>query len=78
MKTKEELNALKEEVENLNKKLAELTADELAQVNGGTWDLLPKDHYENVILSVPNQSEARVQTYKKDIGSDKNAKVIFS
>ena len=35
MKTKEELNALKEEVENLNKKLAELTADELAQVAGG-------------------------------------------
>ena len=35
MKTKEELNALKEEVENVNKKLAELTEDELAQVSGG-------------------------------------------
>ena len=35
MKTKEELNALKEEVEALNKKLAELTEDELAQVSGG-------------------------------------------
>ena len=31
-KTKEELNALKEEVETLNKKLAELTEDELKQV----------------------------------------------
>ena len=35
MKTKEELNALKEEVETLNKKLAELSEDELEQVNGG-------------------------------------------
>ena len=35
MKSKEELNALKEEVENLNKKLAELTEEELAQVTGG-------------------------------------------
>ena len=35
MKTKEELNALKEEVETLNKKLAELTEEELAQVTGG-------------------------------------------
>ena len=35
MKTKEELNALKEEVETLNKKLAELTDEELAQVAGG-------------------------------------------
>ena len=35
MKTKEKLNALKEEVETLNKKLAELTVEELAQVMGG-------------------------------------------
>ena len=35
MKTKEELNALKEEVEALNKKLHELTEEELAQVTGG-------------------------------------------
>ena len=35
MKTKEELNALKEEVETLNKKLAQLTEDELKQVSGG-------------------------------------------
>ena len=36
MKTKEELNAQKEEVETLNKKLAELTEEELAQVSGGS------------------------------------------
>ena len=35
MKTKEELTALKEEVEALNKKLHELTEEELAQINGG-------------------------------------------
>ena len=35
MKTKEELNTFKEEVETLNKKLAELTEEELKQVTGG-------------------------------------------
>ena len=35
MKTQEELCALKEEVEALNKKLHELTGEELAQVSGG-------------------------------------------
>ncbi len=41
MKTKEELNALKKEVETLNKKLAELNEDELKQVTGGGGDPLP-------------------------------------
>ena len=35
MKTKEELNSLKEEVETVIKKLHELTDEELAQVVGG-------------------------------------------
>ncbi len=35
MKTKEELNALRNEVESVNKKLAELTEEELEQVIGG-------------------------------------------
>ena len=41
MKTKEELNALKEEVETLNQKLAELTDEELAIVTGGieSWSI---------------------------------------
>ena len=38
MKTKEELNALKEEVETVSKKLHELTEEELAQVSGGFTD----------------------------------------
>ena len=40
MKTKEELNALKEEVETVNKKLHELTEEELAQVSGGFENLI--------------------------------------
>lgn len=35
MKTKEELKNLKEEIETLNRKLAELTEVDLAQVAGG-------------------------------------------
>ena len=35
MKTKEELNALKEDAEAVNEKLRELTPEELEQVNGG-------------------------------------------
>ena len=39
MKTKEELSALKEEVETLNKKLAELSEEELKAVTGGnSWN----------------------------------------
>ena len=40
MKTKEELNKLKEELENMNKKLAELTDEELKQVTGGRGTLI--------------------------------------
>ena len=48
MKTKEELNALKEEVETLNKKLAELSEDELEQVAGGIdYELKPSPSTEN-------------------------------
>ena len=35
MKSKEELNAQKKEVEAVNEKLAELTEEEIAQVSGG-------------------------------------------
>ena len=46
MKTKEELNALKEEVETLNKKLHELTEEELTQVNGGRYIQDVADTYQ--------------------------------
>lgn len=50
-KTKEELQQLKKEYQDLCEKLQELSEEELEEISGGT--------------------------YKKDIGSDKNAKVIF-
>ena len=36
MKTKKELDAIKEEVETLNKKLAELNDEEMAYISGGS------------------------------------------
>ena len=50
MKTKEELNALKEEVETLNKKLAELTEEELTQVSGGGWV------YQDIEISLESEN----------------------
>ena len=50
MKTKEELNALKEEVETLSRKLHELTEEELEQVTGGNIEQeiknLAKQHFQ--------------------------------
>ena len=51
MKSKEELNALKNEVETLNKKLAELNDEELAQVSGGDWGV---QEYETFLSKSEN------------------------
>ena len=66
MKTAEELNALREEVKTLNKKLAELTKEELEQVTGGvSIDILHKDFcfsgcvLEPPVLELPSPSEDR-------------------
>ena len=48
MKTKEELNALKEEVEALSRKLHELTEDELEQVTGGVSLTIPNEPLEGL------------------------------
>ena len=45
MKTKEELNAMKKEVETVSKKLHKLTEEELEQVTGGAY---VKDGYDSV------------------------------
>ena len=58
MKTKEELSALKEEVETLSKKLAELNEEELEQVAGG-WGY--KEH--EVFLSESENGEGEKQGY---------------
>ena len=42
MKTAEELNALKEEIETLNNKLTELTVEELTMVTGGALAIEPE------------------------------------
>ena len=48
MKTKEEVNALKNEVEALNTKLMDLSKDELKQVGGGLdYELKPSPSTEN-------------------------------
>ena len=56
MKTKEELNTLKNEVETMNKNLAELTEGELKQVAGGRESnfsvkppVLPDDTIQTII-----------------------------
>ena len=58
MKTKEELTALKEEVEAVSKKLSELTEDELAQVTGGKYNQDVLDTYQfaytGIAYSGPN------------------------
>ena len=48
MKTKEELNTLKNEVEALNKKLAELSEDELNEVAGGDLDEWIDRHWKKI------------------------------
>lgn len=54
MKTKEELNALKSEVNDLNKKLAELTEEELREVTGGTAPKLPATELAGGTYADPN------------------------
>ena len=72
MKTKEELNALKEEVETLNKKLAELTDEELAQVSGGVLpDYIkrgvedPKGHTFIGYMESKGSVDVRISSEKK-------------
>ena len=54
MKSKEELNALKEEVETLNKKLQELSEDELQQVSGGRYEEAYSEMLYNILHNLFN------------------------
>ena len=67
--TKEELKIIKEEIETLNKKLAELTEEELVQVIGGATGGLKPFSEEKGFGFIESQPYER--------GSDKNAKVIL-
>lgn len=63
MKTREELNALKNEFEALNAKLAELTGEELEQVMGGIahgrtyWKNRPGKNNDNDTSDDENSGE---------------------
>ena len=52
MKTKEELNEIKEEIEKLDKKLHELTEEELEQVTGGKSGLGGVEVHYNFLAGV--------------------------
>lgn len=52
MKTKDELNALKKEVEAMDKKLSELNDDELKIVIGGLRNLPQKNPDERYIMKL--------------------------
>ena len=54
MKTKEELNAIKEEVETLTKKLQELSEDELQQVSGGRYEEAYSEMLYNILHNLYN------------------------
>ena len=58
MKTKEELNALKEEVETVSRKLHELTEEELAQVSGGARLILGEDPESMAVVA---ESEVKLK-----------------
>ena len=60
MKTQEELNALKEEVETLNKKLNKLNDDELVYVIGGDSYLFGCDFF--TCKRNPNSCTVKKQT----------------
>ena len=62
MKTKEELNELKEEVEALNKKLHELTEEELTQVNGGRYIQDLMDYYQYAYTGIVYSGSDSPQT----------------
>ena len=63
MKTKEELNELKKEVAELNKKLSALPEEELGQVVGGLADDIPPRtgilRWASIIWTIPAISAVR-------------------
>ena len=73
MKTKEELNTLKDEFETLNKKLEELSEDELMQVTGGAAILqnMPKiqdDEKYVKSFNIPDEEKQYdIHIYKNDL-----------
>ena len=72
MKSKEELNALNEEVETLNKKLSELSEEELEQVTGGNIEQelknLAKQHFQLEKESTGEKVKDYIEKYARFYG----------
>ena len=71
MKTPEELNALKKEVEAVNRKLAELTEEELSQVTGGI-----SNEGGLVIPTIVLDKKGNTVTFKIDLPAAVEADVV--
>ena len=71
MHTKEELNALKKEVETVNRKLEELTEEELSQVAGGI-----SNEGGLVIPTIVLDKKGNVVTFKIDVPAAEEADVV--
>ena len=72
MKTKEELNALKEEVETLNRKLHELTEEELSQVSGGDCSETDYAELESMIADANRKVGMAIAYAQKTAKDDVN------
>ena len=64
MKTKEELNAIRGEIDTLNKKLAELSEDELEMVSGGVSE---SGILDNILQELTNWLDKHPNATKLDI-----------
>ena len=73
MKTKEELNALKKEVETLNEKQKELTEEELSQVSGGI--IVFEKNFDGSAWK--ENSEEIVWHSDSDAGAGNDDKVVY-
>ena len=69
MKSKEELNALKNEVEHVSKKLSVLTEEELEQVTGGNIEQeiknLAKQHFQLEKESTSDKVKDFIEKYAR-------------
>ena len=59
MKSKDELNAIKNEAVELGKKISELNDEELNQVVGGHEGLPQIEHDERYIMTLGNRADSR-------------------
>ena len=69
MKSKEELNALKKEIEDLNEKCRELTEEELKEVTGGVTAEYIYMPLVSIIQPIINSSDIASMKVLKDASS---------